>query len=202
MRRTKEDAELTRQLLLESALKVFSEKGYADTRLSDVAKEANVTRGAIYWHFGNKKELFVALFKERVDPILNSVSSIFNEDLSPIKKIEKILQSFFTSMRNDKHFLENQHLELTEMKIRKEIPEIEEYMCQRTEKLSSLLKELIISGIEKGEIRKHLDHLSITIMLGIVMTGFGHIISAHWQDFNRSFNDDEIVDIFLKGISA
>ena len=56
MRRTKKDAELTRQQLLKAGFKVFGDKGYAAARLSDVAEEAGVTRGAIYWHFENKKD--------------------------------------------------------------------------------------------------------------------------------------------------
>jgi|WetSurMetagenome_2_1015567.scaffolds.fasta_scaffold251014_1 TetR/AcrR family transcriptional regulator, acrAB operon repressor len=61
MRRTQEDAELTRQSLLDAALKVFSRQGYAETRLEDIADAAKVTRGAIYHHFGSKKELFQEL---------------------------------------------------------------------------------------------------------------------------------------------
>jgi TetR/AcrR family acrAB operon transcriptional repressor len=48
MRRTKEDAEQTRQDLLDAALTIFSKKGYTATRLEDIAKVAGVTRGAIY----------------------------------------------------------------------------------------------------------------------------------------------------------
>ncbi len=61
MRRTKEDAELTRQALLDAAVKVFSRQGYAATRLEDIAEAAGVTRGAVYHHFGGKAELFVEI---------------------------------------------------------------------------------------------------------------------------------------------
>ena len=67
MRRTKEEAEVTRQLLLKKALTVFSKKGYAATTLEDIAREAEVTRGAIYWHFGSKAELYNTLVREYSD---------------------------------------------------------------------------------------------------------------------------------------
>ncbi len=57
MRKTKEEAAETRQALLRAALAVFSRQGYAATRLEDVAHEAGVTRGAIYWHFKSKADL-------------------------------------------------------------------------------------------------------------------------------------------------
>ena len=55
MRRTKEDAEATRLSLIRAAGRIFSEQGFTAARLSEIAREADVTRGAIYWHFGNKR---------------------------------------------------------------------------------------------------------------------------------------------------
>ena len=65
MRRTKEDAELTRQTILNAAIAAFSRNGYNATRLEDIAKRANVTRGAVYHHFsGGKAELFSIIIEQ------------------------------------------------------------------------------------------------------------------------------------------
>jgi TetR/AcrR family acrAB operon transcriptional repressor len=64
MRRTKEEAEATRAKLLKTALSVFSAKGYAAATLDDIAKAAKVTRGAIYWHFKSKADLYNTLIQE------------------------------------------------------------------------------------------------------------------------------------------
>jgi TetR/AcrR family acrAB operon transcriptional repressor len=61
MRRTKADAEETRQNIIDAAEQVFYDKGVSETTLEDVARAAGVTRGAIYWHFANKTELLRAL---------------------------------------------------------------------------------------------------------------------------------------------
>ncbi|QTF09475.1 multidrug efflux transporter transcriptional repressor AcrR [Brenneria izadpanahii] len=57
-RKTKQQAQETRQQILDAALRVFSEHGVSATSLADIAMTAGVTRGAIYWHFKNKAELF------------------------------------------------------------------------------------------------------------------------------------------------
>jgi TetR/AcrR family acrAB operon transcriptional repressor len=62
-RSTKEEALETRNRILDAAENVFHAKGVSRTSLADVAGEANVTRGAIYWHFKNKSDLFDAMFK-------------------------------------------------------------------------------------------------------------------------------------------
>ncbi len=60
-RRTKEEAEGTREALLEVAGRVFLERGVARATLEEVARVAGVTRGALYWHFRDKLDLFLAL---------------------------------------------------------------------------------------------------------------------------------------------
>lgn len=62
MRRTKAEAEETRHRILDAAERVFYAKGVSTATLEDVAREAGVTRGAIYWHFNNKTDLFLALY--------------------------------------------------------------------------------------------------------------------------------------------
>ena len=57
MRKTKEDAELTKQNLLEAAFQLFLENGYDRTSLEQICQLAQVTRGAAYWHFKNKYEI-------------------------------------------------------------------------------------------------------------------------------------------------
>jgi len=64
MRRTKEEAEKTRCALLEAAETLFLEKGVAHTSLEQIARHAGVTRGAVYWHFANKADLFSAMLNQ------------------------------------------------------------------------------------------------------------------------------------------
>ncbi|GHD96902.1 MULTISPECIES: multidrug efflux transporter transcriptional repressor AcrR [Pseudocitrobacter] len=57
-RKTKQEALATRQHILDVALRLFSQQGVSSTSLVDIAKAAGVTRGAIYWHFKDKSDLF------------------------------------------------------------------------------------------------------------------------------------------------
>jgi TetR/AcrR family acrAB operon transcriptional repressor len=60
-RSTKQEAQETRNRILDAAADVFHRKGVSGTSLADVAQEAGLTRGAIYWHFKNKIDLFTAM---------------------------------------------------------------------------------------------------------------------------------------------
>lgn len=68
VRRTKEEAQETRSRILDAAEQVFYEKGVAHSCLEDIAGAAEVTRGAIYWHFKDKGELFDAMMQRVVLP--------------------------------------------------------------------------------------------------------------------------------------
>ena len=61
MRRTQEDAEKTKQMILDAGFRMFAEQGYYHTSIEDIAKAANVTRGAVYWHFKNKEDFILAM---------------------------------------------------------------------------------------------------------------------------------------------
>ena len=56
----------TRTKLLDAAAKVFAEKGYDGTSMDDIAGEAGMTKGALYWNFDSKEALFHALLEERL----------------------------------------------------------------------------------------------------------------------------------------
>lgn len=75
-RRTKEEAAETRVRIIDTAEKVFHRKGVSRTSLDDIADAAGVTRGAIYWHFKNKAELFEAMTDRMSLPMEEMVERI------------------------------------------------------------------------------------------------------------------------------
>jgi TetR/AcrR family acrAB operon transcriptional repressor len=103
IRRTKEQAEKTKQQLLDASLIVFKEKGFNGANLEDIAKKANVTRGAIAWHFTNKKNLFKAMLDEVIKDALASSTYIFDLQIDPPKKIEAFIE-YLVSVRIKKHY--------------------------------------------------------------------------------------------------
>jgi TetR/AcrR family acrAB operon transcriptional repressor len=69
VRRTKEEAQETRALLLDTAENLFRQKGVSRTSLAEIAQQAGLTRGAIYWHFENKADLFNAMCDRATLPL-------------------------------------------------------------------------------------------------------------------------------------
>jgi TetR/AcrR family acrAB operon transcriptional repressor len=98
VRRTKEEALETRNRILDAAEKVFFEKGVSHTTLADIALEAGVTRGAIYWHFANKGDLFTAMFDRSLLPLDELIEATLDtRELDPLGRLRDI---FIWCMRN------------------------------------------------------------------------------------------------------
>lgn len=70
----------TIDLLVRSATRLFGERGYANTSLEDIALDCNLTIGAIYHHFGNKKALFAAANEAAERRIIDTVENVADND--------------------------------------------------------------------------------------------------------------------------
>jgi TetR/AcrR family acrAB operon transcriptional repressor len=83
-RRTKEAAQATRSHILDTAELVFERHGVSGTSLHEIAKAAGLTRGAIYWHFTDKADLFNAMIERATMPLeeIGSVCGFGGTDLS------------------------------------------------------------------------------------------------------------------------
>ena len=69
VRRTKDEAQATRSHILDTAELVFERHGVSGTSLNEIAKAAGLTRGAIYWHFKDKADLFNAMMERATMPL-------------------------------------------------------------------------------------------------------------------------------------
>jgi TetR/AcrR family acrAB operon transcriptional repressor len=103
VRRTKEDAEQTRLQIIAAARKVFHERGVSRSSLEQIATEAGVTRGAVYWHFANKPELFFAVRQHFTLPLIDQVDqSLFDETLEdPLEGMRIALRQIPRVLRQD-----------------------------------------------------------------------------------------------------
>ena len=94
VRRTKEDSLGTRRAIIAAARDVFSVHGVTRTSLEQIAAAAGVTRGAIYWHFADKAELFYAMRDEVQIPLVDRSDLALEAgdlDLDPLQRIERFL---------------------------------------------------------------------------------------------------------------
>lgn len=90
-RRTKEHAQETREKILEAASHVFVQRGVSHASLEQIAEKAGVTRGAVYWHFKNKNDVFLALYDRLHMPFTEAVLKDLERDHpDPLTQLEEL----------------------------------------------------------------------------------------------------------------
>ncbi|MCB2017547.1 MAG: TetR family transcriptional regulator [Hydrogenophaga sp.] len=97
-RRTKADAEATRNALLDAAEQLFQARGVSGTSLQDIANAAGTTRGAIYWHFKDKADLFNAMMERVTLPLEETLACAGNLSAANEDPLPALRQSMFQAL--------------------------------------------------------------------------------------------------------
>ncbi|WP_438021738.1 TetR family transcriptional regulator [Sorangium sp. So ce233] len=157
MRRTKEEAAATREQILDAALLVFSRKGYSAATLQDVAAEAGLTRGAVYWHFKGKAELYAALVGERFAKASEVLAEALSPRYSPLESIERLLTRSLEYLEQDAEYRAVLSITLFKTEL---TPELEPGFQQKIasqRRLVEMVADLVRKGIAAGEIDRATD---------------------------------------------
>jgi TetR/AcrR family acrAB operon transcriptional repressor len=199
MRRTKEEALATRENVITAALEVFSQYGYSAARLEDIAKAAEVTRGAIYHHFGSKEELYKALVTERSAGINQLAGEILGQGGTPIEIIRRLLVSLFEYLDENEEYRALLELAISKVELTEGLNSIREDTVKGRRQLAAFFEELLSQGIQAGTIRSDLAAEPAAWSLVSFMNGVGLIWIQDPQAFSLRDDGEVLIETFLKG---
>ena len=131
VRKTKEDAELTRKRIIDAARAVFLARGVSRSTLEHIAAQANVTRGAVYWHFKNKTEIFHAIRDQVFLPLIDRMDDTLTIEnhADALMQIEKSLCDTINELNTNSEM--RQTYEIMMMK------------CEYVEEFSTVLEQIL-----------------------------------------------------------
>jgi AcrR family transcriptional regulator len=185
-RKTKEEAQNTRKKILEAALDVFYAKGVGHSSLEDIAEVAGVTRGAVYWHFKNKADIFNELHREIHLSFINRLKDTQERDTqNPLQQLSTLCINSLQNIETDFHkrkfftvfFLKCDYAgDLAAL-----IP-IQD--AQRSESLN-IIKGFFERAIQQGQITQNFDARILAVSLFCFMGGIIH----------ECLRDSEFIDL-------
>lgn len=201
MRRTKEDAALTRETVLDAALAVFSRQGYTATTLDHIAQEAGVTRGAIYWHFGGKAELYNALVEERFARAFAGLAKLLAEPGPPLQIIRRLLVWQMALIEEDAEYRDVMELTLFKTAVTPDLAEGLKHKVIATQQLLRQLSKLFRQAVKADEVRQKIDADSAALAALGLTTGLTSLWLLNPSSFSIKARAPEIVDLFLSGMA-
>jgi TetR/AcrR family transcriptional regulator, acrAB operon repressor len=171
-RRTKEEALATRDRILDAAEHVFYEKGVSRTSLADIAQHANVTRGAIYWHFENKADLFSAMFERVFLPIDELKQAVDTPPDDPLGKIRQVLLWCLLGVERDPQLRRVFSILFQKCEY---VADMEPLFQRLREDMRTALSNIetdLRYAVERGQLPAELDTRRAALMLHACVNGF------------------------------
>ena len=200
MRRTKEEAARTRQDILKSALIVFGEIGFSAATLTQIAAEAGVTRGAIYWHFDNKAELYNTL----IENYSAYGAAIGEQAIADGGSFVDILRRIFVRQLQaveedpDLRAIMEIHLFKTGLD-----PELQTALLQKIQSGQALLEGISAAmsmGIAAGELRADIDPLEMARAFLAFQNGLIYLWLLSPDSFSLRASAESMAEILVGGV--
>ncbi|MDI1287308.1 MAG: TetR/AcrR family transcriptional regulator [Reyranella sp.] len=152
------------QEILDAALALFVEKGFAATRLDDVAKRAGLSKAAIYLYFSDKTALFEGVIQQAVGRNLGTVETMLATHRGPVSELIPRILEFMASRIENTPMAAVAKLVIAESRAFPEIGRF--YLKEVIGRGIPLMEGLITRGITEGEFRKVDPGLTVRSMVG------------------------------------
>lgn len=177
-RKTKEEADKTRKDLIEAARAVFHQHGVSRSTLEKIASEAGVTRGAVYWHFKDKAELFFAMREDVFTPMIERTDALlFSEAYdNPIDAIEASLKEFFRVLEECKVVREVFEIMLSRCEYVAEFADVREEASRPARHFLEKIERIYQKAAEKGMLREGLDPVETARDTWAFTSGMLHLL--------------------------
>lgn len=201
VRRTKEDALETRASILDTAEHVFREKGVSKTSLADIAQAAGVTRGAIYWHFKNKADLFEAMCDRVAMPLEVLLAGVADVQLDdPLGKLREVTVEIMRQAETDER--------------RRRVFDILSFKCEFVDELATvmgrrlecrrngigIIEQNFRIAIQRGQLPETLDIRRAAIGFFAFVDGLIYNWGLAAGSYSLADEAGAFVDLFLNGL--
>lgn len=191
----------TRERLLSAAARVFAERGYAGATLDEVSRAAALTKGAVYWHFQSKMELFLALMRAR-DARLETggldALPRHRTDEHPTHLLAGLLQQQFSNLLADET-----HLRLyLEFLAAARDPEPRQELARAYERQKKAIEAVVRELQRRGFLSSEAPVPAIAELLLLVFDGFVMMVQVAPETARGVRGGGSVADLLLRGLGA
>lgn len=181
-RRKKEPRSVHRENIASVASKLFAEKGISSTSMDDIAKAAGYSKATLYVYFENKKEIISILVLDSMKRLCSCISSALEYQNSTRAKYDLICKKLVQYQEEYPFYFK---MTLEKIKINFEdqdyFPE-EKESYQVGEEINEMIKDLLLSGIENGDLRHDIELIPTSFSCWGMLSGL-ILLAANKKDY-------------------
>jgi TetR/AcrR family transcriptional regulator, fatty acid metabolism regulator protein len=140
------------QVILDAAVKTFSQSGYHRTRVADIAREAGVADGTVYIYFKNKEDILISLFQDLMHRFVEDLNCELNLCRNANEKLYRIISYHLTTLAN-----RPEQARVTQIELRQIDKTINQGISKPLKLYFEIIEEVIREGIKQGLYRPNID---------------------------------------------
>ena len=186
--------------IIETAEKLFADKGFKGTSVRDIAEEAGINVAMISYYFGSKEQLMEAIFEVRIGTVQMRIENLLKDDsLSPLQKINMLIDEHVERVSQKECFYK---IMITEQLINKN-PVVIHAVNQLKIRNAELVGQLIKDGQKKAVFKKNVDLiLMLNTLVGTVSQTM--MFKDYYREFNKlqSVSDEEFNTLLKRKVSV
>ena len=180
----------TTELLINSAVQCFNEKGYSATTLEDIVKNVGLTRGAFYWNFSGKQDILIE--------IVNRYELFYRDIYESYEHFDSAydtLRSFLLVDLKRKNFI-NPYVTIIRYKVEagEEVKDLKDRLARLDDEFLAIITEEIVRGQARGELRRDRDAAFLARMIYMYLLGVDTFNSVHYIDTTGPLLSDEYIE--------
>lgn len=202
-RKTKAEAEITRAALLDAAERLFQAQGVSRTTLQDIAAAAGVTRGAVYWHFKDKGDLFNAMVDRIVLPLEEADTCFDVDDGTPVLPLLRARTlEVFTQIVTEPSMQRVLEIVLHKVEAMGELAGVHERRLQTRDGYRQRLERALARGQQRGEVIGSVPARQLAGGWHALVDGLIQSWSLKPDGFDLLADGPPILDVYLAGMAA
>ena len=183
------------QQIIEAAVRVFARKGYYNSRVSDIAREAGIAAGTIYLYFRTKDDSLVTLFREKMTQFVGSLHKAIADEPGAVAKLSRLIRLHFEMLE------ENPQLaEVVQVELRQGQKFFRGASSHEIASYFALITSVLEEGVAEGRFRKGLPVKVATKALFGAMDQMATSWVLGKRGYRLADTADALADIFLRGL--
>lgn len=203
VRRTKEDAQATRESIMDAAAMLFEKQGVAGTTLQHIATAAGVTRGAIYWHFIDKSALVTALMERAKMPMELAMLVLDAEDTDdPLRDLSDCMRETLRLTATDERMRRMFEIASRKLEMVGEMSIMRDRLLQCHLRWMERAGSRIRIGIRRGQVRVEASPTMAALGMWVSMDGLIRLWLVDQSLFDLQEAGGRIVDSLIDGLRA
>lgn len=185
-----------RDLILLAAIRVFSQKGYHNTKMEEIAIDAGIGKGTIYEYFPGKVQLLQQIMEKSFRLYEHTMASDMSNDIHIKERIKLLVEAHFKFCQENKELTRILFWDTEIMDW-----EFKDWLCQKRAEKEKRLQDLMQVCIDRGEIRA-VDAKLLTVLISGVLSSIWLPVVIEGWIIDASFAAEQVSDIIMNGIKV